>query len=881
MATEYIKTGWINKRSQGKNLMSFINWKERYLMLTTSKLAYYTDEFSRGQTPQAAGAEEKGMVTVSTIRAVEMVPEKTFSRPGVFQVVYDETKETQRILYIESPNALDWIREIRRVAIKASSSAMLSKVHFDVFDGRKWKCCNMARTAPGCINATVVNTGGDGPAIPGRIGQSVRASSRSSSGNVSRSSHSGQSFHTNSVSSNFEDSHPRGASKSVRRTTTAYKSIENESWFIPGATKPQTKILQKMDYGSFVLRESSAASAKYTVDIRVPEDEKGNYVLSKRIKQKSDGQWEFEGEKQLYPSIRLLLASVTKPQQLKLPPDFLFENEEEEEEPVIQAPPTKVFRSRARQTGRDIYEENFQPLGPPKRPSEVRRESKSSQLPIYEDVGDEFANSVRPKQGRSAMEAFQMQKIIENREDTLPRGRFNSQLMNVRAKGRLWKEQPNVKSNSGYSKLSKQEIQRQELIFELVYSEAAFVQDVTILLNVFINPLKEKGILNHHDHPWLRSFFDSTLKVKATSQRLWNALREKQQENWQVDDVSKVLNDHVSSIGRAFYKYCEHVTDTSTFSREDSHNLSQFLEKAHASEEAKGLTFNAYLLTPIQRLARYPMILSDIDKHCPDGSDLKNKMVACHSKWKSMASTCDKRLDEIKNWYEMKDIENTMDYSELHEDDIEHVWEQSHPYGHRMLIKRGVLRLSDMDGKKVKKKKMVEVLLFTDLFMYARIMKVKKTGVTRYVVFKQIHRTLLKAENYNDMKDQKIIKMVLHDPNGEPTYEYFEASSKDDRDRWIEAIHPQTDEGTYEDWNMPEFEVLQDFEPSQPDELPLRRGQRIAVEKRGDNFMRGRILDLTGDAFPTYVVSGWFPSNYVKEVESKRKLAREAMNRAY
>ena len=165
-----------------------------------------------------------------------------------------------------------------------------------------------------------------------------------------------------------------------------------------------------------------------------------------------------------------------------------------------------------------------------------------------------------------------------------------------------------------------------------------------------------------------------------------------------------------------------------------------------------------------------------------------------------------------------------------------------------MLVKRGVLKIADLDSKKnkIKKKKATEVFMFSDMFLYARVVKTKKTGQTRYLVFKVAHRTLLKAAEYKpkdaSKKEMHILEVNVLSMQGKTDTSYFLAKDQAELERWLEVFNPpKEDDLAYEKWEMPEAEVIKDFEASKysPDELTLRKGQFVAIEKRGLDQIKG------------------------------------------
>ena len=135
------------KRARGKSAMGAMNWKARFFVLTPDELSYW-DEFGGSTNPQA---KKKGVLLTATMHAVEEVPDSTFNRQFMFQVVHGDNA----ILYIQSSDSADrneWVAAIRRLIKPAARN---SAYHPGLYDS-KWTCCgDPNRNVTGCKPCTL------------------------------------------------------------------------------------------------------------------------------------------------------------------------------------------------------------------------------------------------------------------------------------------------------------------------------------------------------------------------------------------------------------------------------------------------------------------------------------------------------------------------------------------------------------------------------------------------------------------------------------------------------------------------------------------------------------------------------------------------------
>jgi hypothetical protein len=148
--------------------------------------------------------------------------------------------------------------------------------------------------------------------------------------------------------------------------------------------------------------------------------------------------------------------------------------------------------------------------------------------------------------------------------------------------------------------------------------------------------------------------------------------------------------------------------------------LAEFLAAISHNPMARGLSVEAYLLVPVQRLTRYPLLVGAIldatSLHDPDHEwvdELRARLI-------ETVKACNERVRTLEDRQTVADIAAVLDWSRLTQglevdDDT------------RVLVKRGTMELCTFVGAKITKSKPVEVFLFSDLFLYAKPVKVKKT----------------------------------------------------------------------------------------------------------------------------------------------------------
>lgn len=162
------------------------------------------------------------------------------------------------------------------------------------------------------------------------------------------------------------------------------------------------------------------------------------------------------------------------------------------------------------------------------------------------------------------------------------------------------------------------ERKRQEAIFELCQTESTHVRDLQTIVEVFYNHIEERKLL---DEKARTVVFGNIEDVLLTAVSFLSDLEERQRASrLYVDHVGDVVSDHLPRM-RAYVPYCTNQATAARIlaaQRAEYPALDGLLQQLQASQGGRGLDLSSYLLTPMQRLTRYPLLLNQILKYTPE-----------------------------------------------------------------------------------------------------------------------------------------------------------------------------------------------------------------------------------------------------------------------
>ncbi|XP_050310808.1 uncharacterized protein LOC126746543 [Anthonomus grandis grandis] len=443
----------------------------------------------------------------------------------------------------------------------------------------------------------------------------------------------------------------------------------------------------------------------------------------------------------------------------------------------------------------------------------------------------------------------------------------------------LWCEIPEVINSSVLSTLSAHQKKLQEAKFEILTSEASYLNSLIVLINHFVKSFDASNLLSREQRDVL---FGHVEEVCSSSEKLLHDLEKCWQDNILLHGICDIVQKHAEENFNAYIPYCENqiVIDEILKNLKERLGFTEFLKHLELNEACQSLSLYSFLMLPMQRITRWPLLVDAVLKRL---SQQDSEYYACQSALATLnkiVSQCNEAARQKEREIEMMRIAKQLDFP------------QSIPKiaiitPERYLIRCGSLvhmqsRNEDTKltfGKRFSKTN-VFLFLFNDLFVVA-----KEKGEKNYLVQHYCPRGLVELSSSDVMlsvpakeahSKNLIFLTVLENQDGKMIEYLLSCNSESDKERWIKALTPprseDPDETVYGYWDCPQVSAVHNYVACQPDELALTKGDVINVlRKMTDGWFHGeRIRDGQ---------TGWFPANYTVEIANSHVRARNLKQR--
>ncbi|XP_074847443.1 intersectin-2 isoform X2 [Carettochelys insculpta] len=173
------------------------------------------------------------------------------------------------------------------------------------------------------------------------------------------------------------------------------------------------------------------------------------------------------------------------------------------------------------------------------------------------------------------------------------------------------------------------ERKRQGYIHELIQTEERYMDDLLLVVEVFQKQMAESGCLTEGE---MGLIFVNWKELIMSNTKLLKALRVRKKtggEKMPVQMIGDILAAELSHM-QAYIRFCSCQLNGAALLQQktdEETEFKDFLKKLASDPRCKGMPLSSFLLKPMQRITRYPLLIKSIlentPENHPDHSNLK------------------------------------------------------------------------------------------------------------------------------------------------------------------------------------------------------------------------------------------------------------------
>ncbi|KAM4041017.1 rho guanine nucleotide exchange factor 26 [Anomaloglossus baeobatrachus] len=438
-----------------------------------------------------------------------------------------------------------------------------------------------------------------------------------------------------------------------------------------------------------------------------------------------------------------------------------------------------------------------------------------------------------------------------------------------------WSQLSVVRKNGLSQSIGQEERKRQEAMFEVISSEHSYLLSLEILIRMFKNSKQLGSTMtkteNHH-------LFSNITDVCEASKKFFKELEGRHQRNILIEDISDIVEKHAKTTFDPYVKYCTNeVYQQRTLQKLIATNASfrEVLMKIEAQEECRNLPMISFLILPMQRVTRLPLLMDTICQKTPKDSA---KYEACKRALKEVSKLvrlCNEGARKMERTEMMVTINSQLEF-------------KIKPFplvsSSRWLLKRGELTSFVEDTgifSRRTTKQPVYFFLFNDVLIITKKKSDESYNVTDYSMLDQLH--VEQCDNEEPPSPLKNSTPILYSRQssanhlftltirsnyaGDEVEMLLGADTLSDRARWITALGQSREKACTDRTTLTQVEIIRTYTAKQPDELSLQVADVVLIyQKVNDGWYEGERL-RDGER-------GWFPLECAKEITCKATIEK-------
>ncbi|XP_063298635.1 rho guanine nucleotide exchange factor 26 [Pelobates fuscus] len=438
-----------------------------------------------------------------------------------------------------------------------------------------------------------------------------------------------------------------------------------------------------------------------------------------------------------------------------------------------------------------------------------------------------------------------------------------------------WSQLSVVRKNGLSQSITQEERKRQEAMFEVISSEHSYLLSLEILIRMFKNSKQLSSTMtkteNHH-------LFSNITDVCEASKKFFKELEGRHQKNIFIEDISDIVEKHAKSTFDPYVKYCTNeVYQQRTLQKLISTNASfkEALGKIESHEDCRNLPMISFLILPMQRVTRLPLLMDTICQKTPKESARYEACKRALKEVSKLVRLCNEGARKMERMEMMVTINSQLEF-------------KIKPFplvsSSRWLLKRGELTAYVEDNgifSKRTTKQQVYFFLFNDVLIIT-----KKKSEESYNVIDYSLLDHLAVEQYDNEEPSSPLKNstpILYSRQTSANHLFtlnircnyateevemlLGTETLSDRARWITALGQSKDKPYTDRMTLTQVEIIRTYTAKQPDELSLQVADVVLVyQKINDGWYEGERL-RDGQR-------GWFLVECAKEITCRATIEK-------
>ncbi|XP_070284877.1 intersectin-2 isoform X3 [Myotis yumanensis] len=333
------------------------------------------------------------------------------------------------------------------------------------------------------------------------------------------------------------------------------------------------------------------------------------------------------------------------------------------------------------------------------------------------------------------------------------------------------------------------ERKRQGYIHELIQTEERYVDDLQLVVEVFQKRMAESGSLTEGE---MTLIFVNWKELIMSNTKLLKALRVRKKtggEKMPVQMIGDILAAELSHM-QAYIRFCSCQLNGAALLQQktdEDTDFKEFLKKLASDPRCKGMPLSSFLLKPMQRITRYPLLIRSILENTPESH-------VDHSSLKLALERAEELCSQVNEGVREKENSDRLEWIQTHVQ-CEGLAEQlifnslTNCLGPRKLLHSGKLH-------KTKSNKELHGFLFNDFLLLTHLVKQFAVSSGTEKLFSSKSNAQFKMYKMPIFLNEVLVKLPTDPSSEEPVFHIshidrvytLRTDNINERTAWVQKI---------------------------------------------------------------------------------------------
>nr|XP_015103730.1 rho guanine nucleotide exchange factor 11 isoform X4 [Vicugna pacos] len=218
--------------------------------------------------------------------------------------------------------------------------------------------------------------------------------------------------------------------------------------------------------------------------------------------------------------------------------------------------------------------------------------------------------------------------------------------------------------------LSQREIDRQEVINELFVTEASHLRTLRVLDLIFYQRMKKEGLLPREE---LARLFPNLPELIEIHNSWCEAMKRLREEGPIIKEISDLMlarfdgpaREELQQVAAQFCSYQSIALELIKTRQRKESRFQLFMQEAESHPQCRRLQLRDLIISEMQRLTKYPLLLESIIKHTEGGTSEHEKLCRARDQCREILKYVNEAVKQTENRHRLEGYQKRLDTTSL------------------------------------------------------------------------------------------------------------------------------------------------------------------------------------------------------------------------